>query len=87
VSIHTYRETGRLESLIGDVWERRDRNVILAKVICVALTFAGYHLYAGIDRRLGDGTLWRTLRSRGHSTPAPIEHTPGRGGRAAARPK
>jgi hypothetical protein len=26
-------------------------------VICVGLTFAGYHLYTGIDRRLGEGTL------------------------------
>ncbi|MGH7479910.1 MAG: hypothetical protein ACREJ8_10045, partial [Candidatus Methylomirabilales bacterium] len=46
----------------------RDRNVILAKVICVGLAFAGYHLYAGLDRRLGEGTLRRlvmTGRQRG----------------------
>ena len=35
--------------------------MIFAKVICVGLTFAGYHLYTGIDRRLGEGTLRRML--------------------------
>jgi hypothetical protein len=39
----------------------RDRNVILAKVICIGLAFAGYHLYAGLDRRLGEGTLRRLV--------------------------
>jgi hypothetical protein len=38
--------------------------VILAKVICVTLVFAGYHFYAGVDRRLGEGTLRRLLWSR-----------------------
>jgi hypothetical protein len=62
---HAYRETGELGRAVMDVWAQRDRNVILAKAICVALTFLGYHLYTGIDRRLGEGTLRRMLWSRG----------------------
>jgi hypothetical protein len=48
----------------ADLWGHLDKYVILAKVICVALTFAGYHFYAEIDRRLGEGTLRRLLWSR-----------------------
>ncbi|MGH7381190.1 MAG: hypothetical protein ACREKR_03040 [Candidatus Methylomirabilales bacterium] len=65
---HAYREAGQLGQALTEVWMHRDRNVILAKVICVGLAFAGYHLYAGLDRRLGEGTLRRlvmTGRQRG----------------------
>jgi hypothetical protein len=65
---HAYRATGGLERAMTEVWTHRDRNVILAKVICVGLTFAGYHLYTGIDRRLGEGTLRRLLVSRASSS-------------------
>jgi hypothetical protein len=61
---HAYRAAGGLGPALIDVWAHRDRNVILAKVICVALTFAGYHLYSGIDRRLGEGTLRRIVTTR-----------------------
>ena len=62
---HVYRESGALGQAIAEVWAHRDRNVILAKVLCIGLAFAGYHLYAGLDRRLGRGILWRTVWSRG----------------------
>lgn len=58
---HAYREAGQLGQALNDVWMHRDRNVILAKVICIGLAFAGYHLYAGLDRRLGEGTLRRLV--------------------------
>jgi hypothetical protein len=58
---HAYRASGSVDGALGEVWAQRDRNVILAKIICVGLTFAGYHLYTGIDRRLGEGTLRRML--------------------------
>lgn len=61
---HAYRASGSLGAALAEVWATRDGNVILAKAICVALTFAGYHFYAGIDRRLGEGTLRRLLSSR-----------------------
>ena len=61
---HAYRATGGLGAAFVELWAHRDRNVIFAKAICVALAFAGYHLYTGIDRRLGEGTLRRLLRSR-----------------------
>jgi hypothetical protein len=64
---HAYRETGALGKAIQEVWENRNRNVIFAKALCVGLTFAVYHLYAGVDRRLGRGVLWRTLWSRSQS--------------------
>jgi hypothetical protein len=62
---HAYRETGDLGMAAMGMWAHRDRTAILADAICVALTFFGYHLYAGIDRRLGKGTLRRMLWSRG----------------------
>jgi hypothetical protein len=58
---HAYRESGALGRALEDVWQNRDRNVILAKTICVSLAFVGYHLFRATDRRLGDGTLWRTI--------------------------
>jgi hypothetical protein len=58
---HAYREAGQLGQALTEVWMHRDRNEILAKVICVGLAFAGYHLYAGLDRRLGEGTLRRLV--------------------------
>ena len=63
-TFHAYRESGALGAAVMGVWEHRDRNVMLAKVLCIGLAFAGYHLYAGIDRRLGKGTLWRTVWRR-----------------------
>ncbi|MGH8550845.1 MAG: hypothetical protein ACRERU_20050 [Methylococcales bacterium] len=61
---HAYRDTGLLGPAVIEVWEHRDFNIILAKVLCIGLTFMGYHLYAGIDRRLGKGTLRRLVTSR-----------------------
>jgi hypothetical protein len=61
---HAYREAGLLGQAIIEVWEHRDRNIVLAKVLCVGLIFFGYHLYAGLDRRLGEGTLRRLVITR-----------------------
>lgn len=61
---HTYRETGALGPAIVDVWEHRDRNVMLAKAIIIGIAYAVYHIYAGIDRRLGEGRLRRAIWSR-----------------------
>ena len=63
--VHAYRESGLLGDAILTVWAHRDRNLILAKVLCVSLAFPGYHLYAGLDRRLGAGTLRRLVMTRG----------------------
>lgn len=54
---HAYRESGMLGEAFMEVWNQRDRNVIFAKVLCIGLAFMGYHLYKGLDRRLGEGTL------------------------------
>lgn len=59
--IEAYWEIGTLGQAISDVWEHRNRNIMLAKVLCVGLTFFVYHLYAGLDRRLGEGTLRRLV--------------------------
>jgi hypothetical protein len=72
---HAYRETGALAEAIVQVWEQRDRNLILAKVICIGLAFLAYHLYAGLDRRLGRGTLRRLVTSRSES---PTPQSPGK---------
>jgi hypothetical protein len=60
---HAYRATGGLGVALAEMWAHRDRNVIFADAICVGLSFAGYHLYTAIDRRLGEGTLRRMLGS------------------------
>ena len=62
---HAYGETGALGEAVLEAWNRTDRNVLLAKVIIVGLVFACYHLYQGIDRRLGQDKLWQILVSRG----------------------
>jgi len=70
---HAYRETGTLGKALEEAWGQRDRNVMLAKALCVGLTFAAYNLYAGIDRRLGNGALWRALWGRAPSND-PVAH-------------
>ncbi len=61
---HAYRESGMLGEAFMEVWAHRDRNLIFAKVLCIGLTFLGYHLYKGLDRRLGEGTLIRLVLKR-----------------------
>ncbi|MGH7333837.1 MAG: hypothetical protein ACREKS_14070 [Candidatus Rokuibacteriota bacterium] len=72
---HAYGATGELEAAMADVWTHRDRNVIFAKVICVGLTFAGYHLYTAIDRRLGEGALRRIVTGGRSESTAPTKET------------
>jgi len=62
---HAYRETGALGEAVLEAWTNTDRNIVLARVIVVGLVFACYHLYRGIDRRLGQGVLRRMIFSRG----------------------
>jgi hypothetical protein len=60
-AIHEVREDGKLRSSLKHLWEHRDRDVMLATTVCLALAYAGYNLYSAIDRRLGEGTLRRML--------------------------
>ena len=62
---HFYREMGVVGEAIVEVWEHMDPNRVLAKVIVVGLVFGCYHLYHGIDRRLGPDTLRHIILSRG----------------------
>jgi hypothetical protein len=62
--IHAYRETGLLGTAVSELWDHRDRNIILAKVLCIGLAFLAYHLYTGLDHRLGKGTLRRLVTGR-----------------------
>ena len=61
---HAYREHATFGSAIDAVWTNRSRDVILIKSLCIGLALVGYHLYAGVDRRLGKGTLWRMMWKR-----------------------
>jgi len=61
---HAYRETGALGEAVLEAWKETDQNIVLARVITVGLVFACYHLYRGIDRRLGQDKLWRMILSR-----------------------
>ena len=62
---HFYREIGALGEAVLEAWKHIDSNVLIARVIIVGLVFACYHLYHGIDRRLGQDKLWRMILSRG----------------------
>ena len=59
-----YRETGAFGEAVLEAWTHTDRNVVWAKVIIIGLVVACYHLYQGIDRRLGQDKLWRMILSR-----------------------
>lgn len=65
---HAYHEMGLLNLAMSEVWEHRNRNLILMKLLSVGLTFLGYHFYAGLDRRLGEGALRRMIFERPEST-------------------
>ena len=62
---HFYRETGTIGEGIVEAWNHMDQNRVWAKVIIVGLVFGCYHLYHGIDRRLGAGKLRDMILSRG----------------------
>ena len=62
---HFYRETGALGESVLEAWKHIDSNILIARVIIVGLVFACYHLYHGIDRRLGRDNLRRMILSRG----------------------
>jgi len=61
---HAYREHGALGTAVVAVWTNRSRDVILVKSLCIGLALIGYHLYAGVDHRLGKGILWRVMWKR-----------------------
>ena len=54
---HAYRESDTLRIAITEVWHGRDRNHILATVLCIGLAFAAYNLLSSINRRLANGRL------------------------------
>src|SRR5215467_11629915 len=62
---HFHEEAGSWGGAIDLTWEHADKNRVLAKVLIVGIVFAFYHFYHGIDRRLGEGQLWRMILSRG----------------------
>ena len=62
--VHGVRELGNLGQALQHVWHHRDRNVMLATVLCLALAYAGYNLYSAVDRRLGEGSLRQMLLRR-----------------------
>lgn len=64
-ALHFYEETGAFGEAFVQAWEQMDRNRVLAKFIILGLVYGCYHLYHGIDRRLGEGSLWRLILSRG----------------------
>ncbi|MFZ2312044.1 MAG: hypothetical protein WAV82_05455 [Methylobacter sp.] len=70
---HTYRETGLLNQAVSEVWEHRNRNLMLMKLLCVGLTFLGYHFYARLDHRLGEGALRRMVFERPESAQQPTQ--------------
>ena len=61
---HAYREDATLGEAFLDVIMHEDHHNIFARVLCIGLAFMGYHLYRGIDRRLGKGTLRRMVFDR-----------------------
>lgn len=64
---HAYREHGMLGQAFEAVWRHKDWNLIQVKLLCIGLAFFVYHLYAGLDRRLGEGKLRRAVLERPES--------------------
>ena len=63
-AFHAYGDSGNLGSAIAEVWHGRDRNRILATILCVALAFTAYNLFSVINRRLAGGRLVHWLLAR-----------------------
>lgn len=72
---HAFRETGGLHPAMLEVWEAKDWNLMLMKLLSVGLSFLAYNLYVGLDHRLGDGML----RSKIFERPEPFHETGGKG--------
>ena len=62
---HFHREAGSWTEAVEQTWTHADQSRVLAKVLIVGFVFGCYHLYHGIDRRLGQGQLWRMMVTRG----------------------
>jgi hypothetical protein len=62
---HFQRDAGSWRAAVEQAWTEADHNRVVAKILIVGIVFGFYHLYHGIDRRLGQGQLWRIILSRG----------------------
>lgn len=62
---HFHREAGSWRGAVEQAWTQADQNRVLAKILIVGIVFGCYHFYHGIDRRLGEGELWRMIRGKG----------------------
>ena len=60
-----YTEGTPLDEIMSRAWAHMETRNIMTWIIAVGVVFACYHLYGGIDRRLGTGTLRRLIFSRG----------------------
>ncbi len=58
---HAYRESHTLGTAVVEVWHGRDRNHMLATVLCIGLAFTAYNLFSAINRRLAKGKLGQWL--------------------------
>ena len=61
---HAYREPHTLSAAVAEVWHGRDRNNIIATVLCIGAAFAAYNALSVINRRLADGKLGQWLLGR-----------------------
>ena len=61
---HFHEEAGSWGGAIHLTWEHADQHRILAKILIVGFVFGCYHLYHGIDHRLGKGQLGHMIFSR-----------------------
>jgi len=65
---HAIGESHTVWNAIAEVWHSRERNQMLATVLCIALSFTGYNLFSSINRGLADGKLaswfWRSRKNR-----------------------
>ncbi len=64
---HAYGETHDLAAAVAEVWHGRDRNRIMATVLCIGLAFTAYNLFSAVNRHLAGGKLahWLLGRSGG----------------------
>src|SRR5262249_8051732 len=61
---HFHEEAGLWGRATELTWEHADHYRVLAKVLIVGFIFGCYHLYHGIDRRLGKGQVSHMILNR-----------------------
>ena len=70
--IHSYHEAGGVIASAKHVIVSRDVHHVRATVLCVFLSFVGYNTITAINRRLGDGSMYKLFFVKDKQDPPKI---------------